>query len=150
MTRTSRKTQVTCFAPSPELVLWREFGRPNQNPGLATHSHKMYRLTSGLLLALLFAGIFVPVATAISSPSPHACCVRKPMHDHGSSHDIAAVEGHQRSCCPPVTTAHWAEVASVNTSNIHPQLAYLPPGVHPALQSIHATVLKPVRGPPLS
>ena len=44
----------------------------------------MYRLTARLLLALLLAGTFVPVAMAISAPVPHACCMRKPMHDHGS------------------------------------------------------------------
>ena len=44
----------------------------------------MYRLTARLLLVLLLAGTFVPVAMAVSAPVPHACCMRKPMHDHGS------------------------------------------------------------------
>jgi hypothetical protein len=45
----------------------------------------MHRLTARLLLTLTLVGIFVPVALAISAPAPHACCMRKPMHDHGSA-----------------------------------------------------------------
>jgi hypothetical protein len=111
----------------------------------------MYRLTARLLLVLLLAGTFVPVAMAVSAPVPHACCMRKPMHDHGSgSREIQAVFGPTGNCCPPVTTAHWAELGSGIDSNTHPLLAYLLPGAHPILHSDHAVALRPVRGPPLS
>jgi hypothetical protein len=111
----------------------------------------MYRLTARLLLVLLLAGMFVPVALAISAPLPHACCARKPMHEHGSgSREMQAIDGQPHSCCPPVTTAHWAELESGVNSNIHPLLTYLPPDSHPVLRSNLVNSLRPVRGPPLS
>ncbi len=111
----------------------------------------MHRLTARLLLVLLLAGIFVPVAMAVSAPLPHACCMRKPMHSHGSSsRDLQAVGSQNRSCCPPVTTAHWAELESGLNSNIHSPLAYLAPVSHAVLHSDYSNSLQPVRGPPLS
>ena len=44
----------------------------------------MHRLTARLLLILMLSGTFAPAALAISAESPHACCKRKPLHDHGS------------------------------------------------------------------
>jgi hypothetical protein len=111
----------------------------------------MYRLTARLLLVLLLAGTVVPVAMAVSAPAPHACCVRKPMHDHGSDgREIQAVGGQNHNCCPPVTTAHWAELVSGIDSNTHPVLTYLSPDLRPLLRSNDAHALQPVRGPPLS
>lgn len=112
----------------------------------------MYRLTARVLLVLLLAGMFVPVAVAVSAPLPHACCMRKPMRDRGSlDGEMRAVEGGQnRSCCPPVTTAHWAELGTGFNPNIHPQLAYLSPAPQPLLNSNHWNALQPVRGPPLN
>ncbi len=52
----------------------------------------MHRLTARLLLVLLLVGTFAPVALAISAPVPHACCMRKPLHDQGSRR----VEGRAR------------------------------------------------------
>jgi hypothetical protein len=110
----------------------------------------MYRLTARLLLVLLLAGTFVPLAMATSAPAPHACCMRKGMHDHGSSREMQAVGGQYHNCCPPVTTAYWAEPEPGIDSNIHPLLAYLPPDSRPVLHGNHANALRPVRGPPLS
>jgi len=116
---------------------------------LPDYEPAMRRLTARLLLVLLLVGTLAPVALAISAPLPHACCMRKPMHDHGSrSLEVQAVAGEHRNCCPPVTTAHWAELGSGVTSNIHPLLAYLPPQPHPALRSNYENALRPVRGPP--
>ena len=111
----------------------------------------MHRLTARLLLVLLLAGIFVPAVMAVTAPLPHACCMRKPMHNHGSSsRDLQAVSGQNRSCCPPVTTAHWAELGSGIDSNVHPLLAYLAPVSPAVLHSDYGNSLQPVRGPPLS
>ena len=111
----------------------------------------MYRLTARLLLVLLLTGTFVPVAIAISAPVPHACCMRKPMHDHGSgTREVQAVGGQNRNCCPPVTTAHWADLGSGIDSNIYPLLASLSPDSHPVRLAYQANALRPVRGPPLS
>ncbi len=111
----------------------------------------MYRLTARLLLVLLLASTFVPVAMAMSGPVPHACCMRRPMHEPGSgAREVREVGGRTGNCCPPVTTAQWAELGSEIESNAHPLLAYLSPGAHPSLHSDHAVSLRPVRGPPLS
>jgi len=111
----------------------------------------MYRLTARLLLVLLLASALVPVALAISVPAPHACCMRKPMHEHGSgSRDIQAVDSQHHNCCPPVTTAHWAELGSGIDSSVHPLLACLSPDLQPIRLTNQANALRPVRGPPLS
>ena len=111
----------------------------------------MHRLTARLLLVLLLTGIFVPVALAVSAPLPHACCMRKPMHDHGSSsRELQAVGSQSHNCCPPVTTAHWAELGSGIDPDVHPPLAYLAPASHPVLHSNYSNSLRPVRGPPTS
>ena len=109
----------------------------------------MNRLTARLLLVLLLVGTIAPVALAISAPLPHACCMRKPMHGHGSrSLEFQAVGDGHGNCCPPVTTAHWAELGSEITSDLHPPLAYLPPDSRPILRSSYENALRPVRGPP--
>jgi len=72
----------------------------------------MQRLTARLLLILALVGVFAPVALAISAPAPHACCMRKALHDHG---------GHNREfkappaccnhdCCRSMTVSHWAQL----------------------------------------
>ena len=111
----------------------------------------MYRLTARLLLVLLLAGTFVPVAMAISAPLPHTCCLRKPMHDHGSGTlEVRAVDSRNGNCCPPATTAHWAELESGIDSSVHLLLACLPPDLHSIQLTHQANALRPVRGPPLS
>ena len=111
----------------------------------------MYRVTARALLVLLVASTLVPVALAISAPQPHACCMRKPMHDHGSGRpDIKAVDGERHNCCPPVTTAHWADLGSGIDPSVHPLLACLSPDLQPIRLTNQVYALRPVRGPPLS
>ena len=106
----------------------------------------MYRQTARLLLVFLLSGIFVPVGLAISAPLPHACCMRKTMHDHGSGvSEIQAVGGQNHNCCPPFATAHWAELGPGIDSGTHPLLAYLSPDTHPTLRSnlVHVSSARP-------
>lgn len=111
----------------------------------------MHRMTARLLLVLLLVGIIAPLALAISAPPPHACCVRKPMHNHGSrSLEGQAAGGENHNCCPPVTTAHWAKLGSEISSHFRPALAYLPPASQPIFRSNSENALRPVRGPPTS
>ena len=110
----------------------------------------MYRLTARLLLVLLLAAIFVPVAMAISAPLPHACCMRKPLDDHGSGRrEIRDGDGQNHNCCPPVTTAHWAQLGPGADSNVDALLNFLAPASHPVLHSDYSNSLQPVRGPPV-
>jgi hypothetical protein len=70
----------------------------------------MHRLTARFLLVLLLVGTFA-VALALSAPPPHACCLRKPLQDHGSaSPEFQSAGTEHNNCCPPVTTAQWAEM----------------------------------------
>jgi hypothetical protein len=77
----------------------------------------MHRLTARFVLIVLLVGVFAPVALAISAPTPHACCLRKPMHDR-ASHDSqfkASPGCCNRDCCRPLTVSQWAHIApSVN------------------------------------
>jgi hypothetical protein len=109
----------------------------------------MHRLTARLLLVLVLVSILAPVALAVSAPPPHACCLRKPMHDHGSHGlEFQAVMCGHGNCCPPVTTAQWAELEGRASHSIRPLLAHLPAAAHPVLRSRLAFALYPVRAPP--
>jgi hypothetical protein len=75
----------------------------------------MHRRIAKFLLLLALAGNLVPVALALSAPPPHACCIRKSVHNCHES-PAAATEQlvfHQgdcctHDCCRAVTTAQWA------------------------------------------
>jgi hypothetical protein len=72
----------------------------------------MRRLTARFVLILLLVGVFAPVAMAIAVPTPHACCLRKPM-DGGTSHtsEFSAPPGCcQHDCCRPLTVSQWAQL----------------------------------------
>jgi hypothetical protein len=70
----------------------------------------MQRLIARLLLVLLLAGTFTPVALAASMPTPHACCVRKTAHHHSSQGLVfQSVSCEDHRCCAPVTKVEWAE-----------------------------------------
>ena len=110
----------------------------------------MYRLTARLLLVLLLVGTLAPVALAISAPPPHACCMRKALHDHGSrSVELQAVGNHHNNCCPPVTTAHWAELGSGINAGTNLLSVNLPPDLPPLFRSNDGNAIHPVRGPPI-
>jgi len=67
----------------------------------------MHRLTARLLLTLTLVGILVPVALAVSAAAPHACCMRKPMHDHGpaSAELHASAANCNHDCCNALTVS---------------------------------------------
>jgi len=74
----------------------------------------MYRLTARFLLCFALAGVFAPLAQALTAPPPHACC-RRMSH---RCQDSAAAESGQpavhgtgccnHDCCRAVTTSQWA------------------------------------------
>jgi len=111
----------------------------------------MYRLTARLLLVLLLVGTLAPAALAISAPPPHACCMRKVLHDHGSrSLELQAAGSRHNKCCPPGTTAHWAELGSGANAGTGLLSVNLPPDLAPVFRSNHGDTIHPVRGPPIS
>jgi len=111
----------------------------------------MHRLTARLLLVLLLVGTLAPVALAISAPPAHACCMRKALHDHGSrSLELQQVGSRNGNCCPPVTTAHWAELGSGVNAGTSVLSVNLPPDLAPVFPCNDGNAIHPVRGPPIS
>jgi len=52
----------------------------------------------------MLVGILAPVALAISAPAPHACCLRKAMHDPGAQGgEFNAPNCCNHDCCHAVT-----------------------------------------------
>jgi len=86
----------------------------------------MHRLTARLLLVLLLVGVFVPVALAISAAPPHACCLRKPLHDSAHNAQFQAPPGCcQHDCCRPLTVSQWAHVTPRICAHVVPVSATL-------------------------
>jgi hypothetical protein len=66
----------------------------------------MHRLTARLLLTFMLVGILAPVALAISTPAPHACCMRKPIHEHGSTRtELRTAANCNHDCCHALTVS---------------------------------------------
>jgi hypothetical protein len=87
----------------------------------------MHRLTARLLLILLLVSIFAPLALAIAAPAPHACCMRKPMHD-GSTHNSsfqAPANCCNHDCCRPLTVSYWAQIRPAAKARVTPPTAAL-------------------------
>jgi hypothetical protein len=80
----------------------------------------MYRITARWLLILVLVGTLAPVALAISAPAPHACCIRKPMHENGSSRaefrPTPADCNHD--CCHALTVAQYPHLLPSGGSQI--------------------------------
>jgi hypothetical protein len=72
----------------------------------------MHRLTAKFVVILMLVGVFAPVALAITTPTPHACCLRKPMHDRSTHNsEFNAPPGCcQHDCCRPLTVSQWAHL----------------------------------------
>jgi hypothetical protein len=88
----------------------------------------MHRLTARLLLTLMLVGIFAPVALAISAPAPHACCMRKPMHDLSRpGFEFHSPASHcQHDCCHAVTGIRTAQLKPSAAGSIIPVSSHLP------------------------
>jgi hypothetical protein len=93
----------------------------------------MHRLTAKLLLLFALVGNLAPLALAITTATPHACCVRKAAHQ---CHESAISEANQldirdarccnRDCCRAATTARWAQAQpSIAASFVHNVAAYV-------------------------
>jgi len=78
-------------------------------------------MTARLLLMLLFTGVFVPVALAISAPAPHACCMRKPMHQPGDAEFQAPPGCCNHDCCRPLTVSHFAQLKPAASDIVSPR-----------------------------
>jgi hypothetical protein len=75
----------------------------------------MHRVVTKFLLLFALVGNLAPVALANSTPTLHACCLRKAVHHcHGSRASdsgqlvIHGISCCNHECCRAVTTAQWA------------------------------------------
>ena len=112
----------------------------------------MQRVTARFLLVLSLVSAFAPAALALSAPAPHACCMRKPMHNH-SSHQaqFQAVDCCNHNCCiRPLTVSRWAQRQPATNAALArefaPLLADLPSAPRPAASTNDHSV----RAPPAS
>ena len=79
----------------------------------------MHRLTARLLLTFMLVGILAPVALAISTPAPHACCMRKPIHEHGSTRtELRTAASCNHDCCLALTVSQSAHLVPSTGSQI--------------------------------
>src|SRR6266700_3084696 len=99
----------------------------------------MQRLTARFLLLFTLFGTFVPLAIAVPTARPHACCLRKAAHQcHGTSSDQLAVSSTgccNHDCCRAVTTSRSAHPEPARrvpfARNVDSHVA----GLHPATPS---------------
>jgi len=78
----------------------------------------MHRLTARLLLLIVALGIFQPLLEAFSAEPPHACCLRRLHARKGQPLQFRDARKLNGNCCPPLTTAHTANVVHRNTASI--------------------------------
>jgi hypothetical protein len=75
----------------------------------------MHRIITNFLLLFALVGNLAPIALAMSTPTVHACCLRKAVHHcHGSQASdsgqlvIRSSGCCDHECCRAATTAQWA------------------------------------------
>ncbi|MFZ0294401.1 MAG: hypothetical protein WAL52_12415 [Candidatus Sulfotelmatobacter sp.] len=115
----------------------------------------MRRIITKFLLLFALLGNLAPVALAISTPTLHACCLRKGVHHcHGSqASDSGQLVIHGSSCCGheccrAVTTAQWAHaqqrVDSISLQNSNAQAV----GFRTNFPASASAEFQSTRGPP--
>jgi hypothetical protein len=83
----------------------------------------MLRWTARFLLVLSLVGIIAPAALAMTTPPPHACCLRKGMHCHNPAETQVQTPGCcNHDCCRSLTVPQFAEYSPA-ISNIVAQAA---------------------------
>ena len=109
----------------------------------------MHRLTARLLLILLLVSAFAPVALAISTPEPHACCLRKPMRDGQRDPEIQSrPDCCRHDCCRPLTVSLWAHFAPLANARVTPASVPLTSELHLIHRTISGNRSDSVRAPP--
>jgi hypothetical protein len=111
----------------------------------------MHRLTARLLLILMLSGTLAPAALAISAPSPHACCKRKPLHNHGGpSSEFKASDCGNHNCCRSLTVSQRAQPRPSISGCIGQPSATLLSEVGPNCRFIDFSQSRSARAPPPS
>jgi hypothetical protein len=109
----------------------------------------VHRLTARLLLILLLVSAFAPVALAISTPEPHACCLRKPMRDGQRDPEIQSrPDCCRHDCCRPLTVSLWAHFAPLANARVTPASVPLTSELRLIHRTISGNRSDSVRAPP--
>jgi hypothetical protein len=110
----------------------------------------MHRLTARLLLTLMLVGILAPVALAISAPTPHACCMRKPMHDQSLNGSEFGAQANQcqHDCCRAMAGFRSAQLKPVNVISATPASSRLPRPADSSRRASRGCSSRSVRAPP--
>jgi hypothetical protein len=109
----------------------------------------MHRLTARLLLILMLSGTFAPAALAISAESPHACCKRKPLHNHGGhSSEFQAFDCGNHDCCRPLTVSHRAQPRPSVSGCVSRPSGTLLQQLNPSYRIIDLNDFRSARAPP--
>src|SRR6266550_5526483 len=109
----------------------------------------MHRLTARLLLILMLSGTLAPAALAISAESPHACCKRKPLHNHGghtSEFRTAGCGNHD--CCRSLTVSQRAKPRPPVSGCVGQPSATLLQQTNPSYRIIDFSESRSARAPP--
>ncbi|MBZ5597623.1 MAG: hypothetical protein LAN83_04815 [Acidobacteriia bacterium] len=110
----------------------------------------MHRLTARFLLILLLVGSFAPVGLAVSTPPPHACCMRK-MHSHTSPEtEFRALDCGSHDCCRPLTVSHAAQLRPRPSAYAAPASVAMLPQLRPIDVTAEVNAAHSVRAPPFS
>jgi hypothetical protein len=109
----------------------------------------MRDLTARLLLVLLLVSTLAPVALAISTPTPHTCCMRKPMRDAQRDSEIQSTPDCCRhDCCRLFTVSLWAHLQPSANTSVIPASVPLPFELSPMHRTAAAKRSDSVRAPP--
>jgi hypothetical protein len=109
----------------------------------------MHRLTARLLLILMLSGTLAPAALAISAPSPHACCKRKPLHNHGGhSSEFRAPDSANHDCCRSLTVSERAQPRPSTGGCVSQPSATLLQPINPSYRIIDFSESRSARAPP--
>lgn len=121
----------------------------NQSDEVGANQVLMRLLTARLLLILLLVSAFAPVALAISTPAPHACCMRKAMRDGQHEPEIqSAPDCCRHDCCRFFTVSLWAHLQPSASDSVIPHSAPLPPASRPVHRTAGGNRADSVRAPP--
>ena len=110
----------------------------------------MQRFIARVVVVLMLVGVLVPAALAVSAPAPHACCMRKPMHQPAPNQaEFSVRHCGNHECCRSLAASQWAEPAPSSSDYARQQTASLHLQGNVIYRTADLRSFQFVRGPPL-
>jgi hypothetical protein len=116
----------------------------------------MHRGVAKFLLLAALVGNLAPLALAATA-APHACCVRKPVHNCHDSLSSQSETGQlvirdagncNHDCCHAVTTARWAQAQPSAAASFAQKIEAYLGSSNPASPTTASTSFQSTRAPP--